>query len=178
MPSGEPLIVTMAGVRMGDRLLIIGADVPKGVAELARKPGLTGRTCIVDEDTPLVQRAGALAESEGALVEYESAPVTTLPYESGTFDVVVVNHLLTRLDAARRATCVGEAARVVRGGGRCMVVQRSQRHGVARLLSASGNMAAADIESLLHDAGFRAVHLLAERDGVIYIEGAKGSVSG
>ncbi|MEX2661202.1 MAG: methyltransferase domain-containing protein, partial [Vicinamibacterales bacterium] len=109
MPSGEPLNVAMAGVRAGDRLLILGADAPKAIAQIALKPGLNGRTCIVDDEPQRVTRAAALAESEGALVEHQTAAVTTVPYDAESFDVVVVNHLLPRLDAGRREQCLAEA---------------------------------------------------------------------
>ena len=32
----------MTAVRMGDRLLVVGADTPRVLAQLALKPGITG----------------------------------------------------------------------------------------------------------------------------------------
>ena len=175
MPAGEPLGVAMAGVRSGDRLLILGADAPKGVAQLALKPGLNGRTCIVDDDARRVRRAAAAAESEGALVEHQTSAVTTVPYDSESFDVVVVNHLLPRLDAGPRAQCLAEAARVVRAGGRCVVIQTGRRGGLAGLFGGGSAMSATEVEALLTGTGFRAVHTLAERDGLLFVEGARRS---
>lgn len=168
----EPLVTVMAAVRMGDRLLVIGADAPKILAQLALKPGITGRTCLVDDDESRVQRAVSLAEGEGGLVEAQTVPVTTLPYDAATFDIVIVNHLLPRLDSGTRAHCLSEAARVVRGGGRCVVIQAGRRSGIAGLLGRS-SMPAVDVEALLTAAGFRAVHTLAERDGLLFVEGAR-----
>lgn len=171
----EPLILVMAAVRMGDRLLVLGADTPKVLAQLALKPGITGRTCVVDDDDTRVQRAVSLAESEGGLVEGQTAPVTTLPYNAATFDVVVVNHLLTRIGPELRAQCLSEAARVVRGGGRCVVIQPGRRGGIGRLLGGDPSMPSSEVEALLTAAGFRAVHTLAERDGLLFVEGARRS---
>ena len=39
----DPLAVTMTGVKLGDRLLVIGCGQAKLVAQLALKPGLTGQ---------------------------------------------------------------------------------------------------------------------------------------
>jgi len=169
----EPLILVMAAVRMGDRLLVVGAEVPKVLAQLALKPGITGRTCLVDEDEVRVQRALGVAESEGGLVEAQTSPVTALPYDAATFDIVVVNHLLPRLRADLRAQCLSEAARVVRGGGRCVVIQAGRRGGIAGLLSGGGGMPSTEVEVLLNAAGFRAVHTLAEREGLLFVEGAR-----
>ena len=170
----EPLILVMAAVRMGDRLLVLGADAPKVLAQLALKPGITGRTCVVDDDDARVQRAVAMAEGEGGLVEAQTAPVTSLPYDAATFDVVVVNHLLPRLNPELRAQCLAEAGRVIRGGGRCVVIQAGRRSGIAGLLSGSP-MPGSEVESLLSSAGFRAVHTLAERDGLLFVEGARAT---
>ena len=169
----EPLVLVMAAVRMGDRLLVVGADAPKVLAQLALKPGITGRTCVVDDDAARVQRALSLAESEGGLVEAQTSPVTTLPYEAAAFDIAVVNHLLPRLGADTRAQCLSEAARVVRGGGRCVVIQAGRRSGIASLLGGGSSMPSTEVEALLNAAGFRAVHTLAEREGLLFVEGAR-----
>ena len=169
----EPLILVMAAVRMGDRLLVVGADTPRVLTQLALKPGITGRTCVVDDDEARVQRAVSLAEAEGGLVEAQTAPVTSLPYDAATFDIVVVNHLLPRLRSDMRAQCLSEAARVVRGGGRCVVIQAGRRGGIAGLLGGGSSMPSTEVEALLSAAGFRAVHTLAEREGLLFVEGAR-----
>jgi ubiquinone/menaquinone biosynthesis C-methylase UbiE len=169
----EPLVVAMAAVRMGDRLLVVGCTDPKVVAQLAAKPGLTGRTCAVDEDQERSARAARAAEAAGALVEAESAPVTALRHESDSFDVVVVSHLLSRLPEPRRQPCLAEAARVLRPGGRCVVVQAGRRGGMAGLFAGTPAMSAADIEQLLQSAGFRAVKTLTEREGLVFVEGGR-----
>ena len=169
---GEPLIVSMTAVRMADRLLVIGCSDPKVVAELAVKPGLTGRTCALDEDPAGSARAAAAAEQAGALVEADTAPVTALPYDAESFDVVVVSHLLPRLGADRRVPCLAEAARVLRGGGRCVVVQAG-RHGGLTGLFRTAQIPASAIESAMQSAGFRAVRTIAERAGLVFVEGGR-----
>ena len=173
MPAGEPLNVAMAGVRSGDRLLVLGADAPKAIAQLALKPGLNGRTCIVDDDARRVQHAAAAAEREGALVEHQTSAGMTVPYDSESFDVVVVNHLLPRLDAGQREQRLAEAARVLRAGGRCVVIQTGRRGGLAGLVGGGSTMSATEVEALLTVTGFRAVHTLAEREGLLFVEGAR-----
>jgi len=167
----EPLVLAMTAVRMGDRVLVIGCSKPKIVAQLARKPGLTGRTCAVDDSAEYTAKAAEAAQKEGALLEVETAPVTALPYEADAFDVVVLNHALPRLPLEQRAACVGEAVRVLRPGGRCVAIQPG-RQGLMALFR-TPEMPAADVELLLNGAGFRAVHTLAEREGLAFIEGAR-----
>ena len=170
--SLEPLVVSMTGVRMGDRLLVIGGTQPLVIAQLAAKPGLTGRTCAVDESADLATKAAETAEKEGALVEVETAPFDQLPFESSTFDVVVVNRVIGRLDEGRRAACLREAARVLREGGRCVVIGPGRPTGIGAWFW-KPSLVAADVEQWMQSAGFRAVHTLADREAMLFVEGAR-----
>ena len=64
----------MAGVKLGDRLLVIGCADPRLIAQLAVKTGLTGRAFALDEDEPTVAAADRIATQEGALIETAAAP--------------------------------------------------------------------------------------------------------
>ena len=172
-PSGEPLVVAMAGIKLGDRLLVVGGTDAKTVAHLALKPGLSGRACVVDEDAATATRAGETATREGALIETETAPLTMLPFDPDSFDVVVLNHALSKLPEVRRSGALAEARRVLRDGGRCIAIEAAARGGLAALLGGAATLPAADIERALTSANFRAVRTLTERDGLAFIEGAK-----
>jgi len=168
----EPLILTMTALRMADRLLVIGCSEPKLVAQLAVKPGLTGRACALDEDPRRTASAAAAAVNEGALLEVETVPATMLPFSHESFDVVVVSHLLPGLTAERRSAVLAEAARVLRGGGRCLVIQPGRRSGLAAVLGRA-RMPASEVEAAMESVGFRAVRTIAERQGMLFVEGAR-----
>ena len=175
---GEPLVIAMTAVRMGDRLLVVGCGNTKLIAQIAGKPGITGRACAVDQSGERASRAGSAAEREGALLETETAPFTTLPYNANAFDVVVVNHLLPELRADLRTPSLREAARVLRSGGRCVIVQPGRRAGVSGLFSGAPPMVANHVEALMSAAGFLAVRTLAERGGLLFVEGGKRNADG
>jgi ubiquinone/menaquinone biosynthesis C-methylase UbiE len=169
---GEPLVVAMTAARLGDRLLVIGCSDPRIVAQLAAKPGLTGRACAVDEAPEFTARAASAAEKEGALLETETTPFRQLPFASGSFDVVAVSHALARVPKDQRAGCLSEAFRVLREGGRCVVIQAGQPAGIAALFR-KPDMKPGETEQLMSAAGFRAVHTLADRQGLAFVEGAR-----
>ena len=171
-PPGDPLVVAMTGVKLGDRLLILGGSHTKTVGQLALKPGISGRAVVVDEDANASTRAAEAATAEGAVIEGETAPLTMLPFDESAFDVVVINHALARIPEGRRNQMLTEARRVLREGGRCVAIEPAMRSGLAALVS-SGALPSTDIERDLSTAGFRAVRTLAERDGLAFIEGAK-----
>ena len=177
----------MAGVKLGDRFLSVGLrDIPL-IAAVAAKSGLTGRACGVDADEARVAAAGEAIEREGALVEVTRAPFGMVPYEAGSFDVAVIAHLLPSLAPNVRVGCVSEVLRVLRPGGRVLVIEPAPRGGLVGLLGSrvamggsrdgmGGSRAAPTYEgpvNALKECGFAAVRLLSETDGVLYVEGIR-----
>jgi ubiquinone/menaquinone biosynthesis C-methylase UbiE len=180
--AADPLAVSMAGLKLGDRLLVLGCSDTALIAALAAKVGLTGRACMLDESEEVRARAARVVEQNGALAESFAGPVTTLLFDWGSFDVGVVRNLLHTLEPARQAASLNEVRRVLRPGGRCIVIDDGRRGGLAGLLSA--NPAAeryatgGGASPLLTAAGFRAVRNLAEREGLIFVEGVKAGKQG
>ncbi len=68
-----------------------------------------------------------------------------------------------------------EAARVLRPGGRCMVIDTLGRGGMAGLFGGQTHSAAdvGEAIEILKGQGFVAVRMLAERDGLRFIEALK-----
>lgn len=170
----EPLAVSMASIKLGDRLLIVGSSDIALIAALATKSGLTGRACLVEEDDAVRTRAAAAVEREGALIESFTAPFTALPFEPGEFDVVAIRNVLRATQGERRAQLASEASRVLRPGGRCIVIDNERHGGLAGLLrSGPDEPPGESAEATLTAAGFRAVRTLAEREGLAFVEGVK-----
>jgi ubiquinone/menaquinone biosynthesis C-methylase UbiE len=170
---GAPLIISMTGLRLGDSVLFLGCHDPKALAQVAVKPGLSGRACAVDDDRGRVTAAEAAAQAEGALLETEVAPLAALPYAADTFDAVIAIRLISHLDPGVRVAAFHEAFRVVRPAGRCVVVEGGRRRGLAGLFAGAPSLGASDIEAVLQAAGFRGVRTLADRDGLLFLEGAR-----
>jgi ubiquinone/menaquinone biosynthesis C-methylase UbiE len=178
----EPLAVSITGVKLGDRLLAVGVRDPRLVATLARKTGLTGHVAAADADADRVARATAIIQNEGALADVVQAPWGALPFGDASFDVAVICDLLMTMAADVRARCLADVLRVLRPGGRVIVIEPAPRGGIGALLTRNaadphyteqGGAAAA-----LKAEGFGAVRTIAERDGVSYVEGVKsGGVS-
>jgi len=167
----------MAGIKLGNRVLAVGMRDPGLIAAIAVKAGLTGRACAYDSDPARVRSAAAAIEREGALAEAVHAPWGALPYEAGSFDVAVARDVLMTLTPDDRAGCLAEVRRVLRHGGRILVIETARRRGLGALMgrtavnaeyvSSGGALAA------LQAAGFAGARILAERDGVLYAEAAQ-----
>ncbi len=172
---GEPLAVTMAAVKLGNRFLAVGVRDPALIAVLAAKAGLTGTACAVDADEAAVTRAAAAIEGAGALADVTRAPWGRWPYADGSFDVALIRDLLPSLTPDDRRHCVSEVLRVLRPGGRAVVIDGQERSAFARLTGGSRTAAVYDAVAILKAVGFAAVRELANRDGVLYAEGIKKS---
>jgi ubiquinone/menaquinone biosynthesis C-methylase UbiE len=174
--AGEPLAVTMAGVKLGDRFLAVGVRDPGLIAQLAAKAGLTGTACAVDADEAAVAKAAAAIERDGALAEVTRAPWGMWPYDEGSFDVAVIRDLLPALTSDSRQRSVAEVLRVLRPGGRAIVIESAPRGGIGALLNRQiTDPSYKGAVKTLQDEGFAATRQLAERDGVLYVEGIKKS---
>jgi ubiquinone/menaquinone biosynthesis C-methylase UbiE len=152
----DPLSVSMTGVKLADRVLVIGCGDARFIAALGAKSGLTGRMCALDESPGRAREAEHIALREGALIESFAAPYHALPFDPDTFDVVVVREL-----TASRSAMLEQAHRVLRSGGRCMVIHAPPPDGVPALLND------------LTRAGFVAVRSLAEREGLAFVEAVR-----
>jgi ubiquinone/menaquinone biosynthesis C-methylase UbiE len=174
----DPLAVTIAGVKLGDRFLAMGIRDTTLIAALAVKAGLTGRACAVDADEARVKTGGAAIEREGALVEVTHAPWGMLPFDDGSFDVAVVRDVFMTLPSQARALAATALHRVLRPGGRLLVIEAVPRGGLVgsllqRQTSDPDYVTSGGAVAELNRAGFAAVRQLAEHQGQIFVEGIK-----
>lgn len=174
----DPLVVAMAGVKLGERVLVLGTSDPTLVAGAGIRSGLTGRTAIVGESPAAAAAAARAAEEAGALVEGFGAPWTALPFDEASFDVVLVRDRLPALSPEARMGCLREVWRVLRPSGRVMVIDSTTGSGLLgslRRLPDAARFYGEDggATRLLEVQGFKAVRPLAERDGLLFTEGAR-----
>ena len=166
----------MIGAKAGDRVVIAGAGDPNLAAEVARVTGLNGQTTVVDPHEHGRAAVEAAAANAGALVEFEAAPFARLPIETGLGDVVVVQTPLSGATESDRSSLIQEALRVLRPGGRVVIIDGTRPTGLfAALKSKSPRLAANVILDLLQAGGARAYRQLADADGVAYYEARKSS---
>lgn len=176
----EPLPVTMSAVRLGDRVLQVGVDDAAIASTLAAKVGLSGYAAIAVFDDANAARAQAAAASAGILVDVKVSPPSSVPFESDSFDLVIVHSargLVASLDADVRGAAMREWRRVLRHGGRVMTIEAGTVTGLKAILhkqpASEPYTAAGGVVAALEAAGFKPVRLLADREGFAFAEGVK-----
>jgi ubiquinone/menaquinone biosynthesis C-methylase UbiE len=163
--------VAMVGARGGDRVLVVGAHDAGFAAELGQATGLTGEVRVADDAAGAAARVDAAVRKSGALVEFDEAPATRLPYDAHSFDVVVLNRRLANQGDQDRALTIGEAIRVAKPGGRIVAIEESQATGLLARFSKPAIVLATDVvQQLLASGGCRATRLLAEVGGATFVE--------
>jgi ubiquinone/menaquinone biosynthesis C-methylase UbiE len=170
----------MTGVKMGDRLVQIGCAQGGRLAAVAGKVGLSGRAVLVAPDDASAARGQKGVEAAGVLVEVEIASPTRLPLNADDFDVAIIDDtggLFGAMPADDRAAAIREVARILRQAGRVLLIGAAPPSGLGALLTRAQSgppfAASGDANAALQAAGFKAVRTLAEREGLIFVEGVK-----
>jgi ubiquinone/menaquinone biosynthesis C-methylase UbiE len=174
------LVVGMTGVKLGDQLLQVGCAHGGRLAAVAAKVGLSGRAVLVAPDEASAARARKSAADAGVLVEVEVAPPMRLPAKGGEFDLAVVDDtagLVGTMRAEDRVASIRELARVLRPGGRVMIIGAGTRGGLGAVLARKqggpASVASKDAINALEADGFRSARVVGDREGLVFVEAIK-----
>lgn len=164
----DPLHVSMTGVRMGERFLLIGCHDRALLSGLAAKVGLSGSAAVASLDPIDARNAEAVGRKVGALIEIQNIDQgRSWPYPDNQFDMVVVDDTNDTFGGREHKSAIlSGARRALRPGGRIEIIGREK-----------SNVADHDVEKDLVTAGFKPVRLLAERDGFRFVEGLRPASS-
>jgi ubiquinone/menaquinone biosynthesis C-methylase UbiE len=171
-PGGRDLyrrVALLTGMEEGQEVLVAACGGGVTLEYFVREFGVQGSG--VDEDGALVEKVEARARREGlaARMQVQQAPMDALPYRDGVFDVAMAELGLTA--RADPAEAIGEVVRVVKPGGRVVLVQLvwrapvepARRDVLARHLGAQPLMTM-EVKRILRDAGVERLHTEAWTD--------------
>jgi ubiquinone/menaquinone biosynthesis C-methylase UbiE len=151
-----------AAIRDGCAVLEVAVGTGLVFREVLRR-NPSGRNAGIDLTEAMLRRARRKAERTGAPFSLEVGDARRLAFDDASFDVVLSNNMLGLLSAPDIAAVMGELRRVLRPGGRLVLVTmlRPERR-VSRWIYQLGAMRLGGwsdvvLEPFVRDAGFKDV---------------------
>lgn len=152
--------VDLAELRPGDTVLEVGCGTG-AVARTARaRVGPGGRVLGIDPSAEMIAVARRKAARKHLDIDFRVAGIEALPFPDASVDVALSSLMMHHLPGDLKQTGLAEVRRVLKPGGRLVIVDFGKRRsGLSRLiLSAvvphSGEHAVEDLVPVLEAAGF------------------------
>jgi ubiquinone/menaquinone biosynthesis C-methylase UbiE len=170
-------IAKLARLREGDAVLDVGCGTGSLALEAKRQVGPAGTVEGIDPSPEMIARASMKARKRGLAIEFRNAASQSLPFPDGRFDAALSTMMLHHLSRSSRAQCAREMRRVVKPGGRVLVVEFGESAqpwgGILARFHRHGHVAAPDVTALLGEAGLEIVETGAVGIGDLHFTLAK-----
>jgi ubiquinone/menaquinone biosynthesis C-methylase UbiE len=159
-------ILRLAHVMPGEAVLDVGCGTGSLAIAASRHIGSAGTVNGIDASPEMLARAEKKARKAGAKISFTQAAAQALPFGNACFDLVLSTVMLHHLPRKARELCAGEMKRVLKPGGRVLVVDFAAsapvKNGLLGHFYRHGHVNLGDIVAILEGAGLKIV----ERGGV------------
>jgi len=176
---GNPIAI--AELREGETVLDLGAGAGMDVFLAANKVGAKGRVIGVDMTREMIDRASAIAKSNGyENVEFRLGEIEKLPVDDGSMDTIISNCVINL--SPDKSRVFSEAYRVLKPRGKLVISDIVSEHqlpdGIREDPNAWAGCIAGALEqqeylAKIREAGFRDLQLVP--NGEFYAEDVKSS---
>ena len=130
-------LLDLAGIGPGMRVLDVGCGTGTQAIASWRRSQSAGAVVGVDISEAMLAVARRKAHRVGLDIAFHRADAAALPFEDERFDVVTISTVMHMIPQSRRRPCLREASRVLRRGGRLLLIDYAgnpddRRHWTAR----------------------------------------------
>ncbi|MEX0662563.1 MAG: bifunctional demethylmenaquinone methyltransferase/2-methoxy-6-polyprenyl-1,4-benzoquinol methylase UbiE [Balneolaceae bacterium] len=122
--------VLESGAKPGDKVLDCATGTGDLALEFKKTVGHEGSVIGTDFCKEMIEHAPDKAEKKELVVEFEVADAMNLPYDDNSFDVVSIAFGIRNVDDP--VVCLKEMARVVKPGGRVVILEFGQPQGIVK----------------------------------------------
>lgn len=154
---GEELL-DLAHIGQGEAVLDIGCGTGTHAISAWRRTRPTGGVTGADISRNMLAAARRKAARARADVQFVQADATGLPIANASFDVALMTTVMHMIPAGSRPTAIGEMARVLKPGGRALLVDyggpSESRRGLAARHGRHGGFDLYTLRPAMRAAGF------------------------
>src|SRR5579884_2866090 len=125
----EQTIIEQARLQPGERVLDVGCGTGRLALAAYARVGATGRVTGIDPRPKQINRARAKARRAGLPLDFQVGVIKQLAFPDRSFDVVLSTFVMHMLPEDLKRQGLMEIARVLRSGGRLLIVDTRRPEG-------------------------------------------------
>jgi len=154
-------IIDLARLKPGESVLDVGCGTGTLAIAAKRRVGPTAAVAGIDASPGMIAQASRKARKAGLDIVFKIESVEALPFPDAQFDVVLSTLMLHHLPPKLRERGIREMRRVLKAGGRVLVVDfggiEQQRGLLANIHRRHGHVNPSEVIALLSAAGLSVV---------------------
>jgi len=145
--------IDLAAIALGESVLEVGCGTGELCLRARARVGTGGRVSGIDPSAEMIAVARRKAERARVDIDYRVAGIEALPFGDNSFDVVLSSLMMHHLPDDLKSAGLAEIKRVLKPGGRALIVDFKRPKGVLSHLALSAVLHGrhGEIEHGLHD---------------------------
>ncbi len=150
----------LAAIRPGESVLEVGCGTGELTRRARARAGSAAFVCGIDPSAEMIAVARVKSERSGLGIDYRVAAIEALPFVDASFDVVLSSLMMHHLPEDLKALGLAEVRRVLKPGGRLLIVDMKRPSGrlawlsLPLLLHARMTHDVQDLPAIVSAAGF------------------------